>query len=261
MTTATLPSQPSFLKKHLFLGVTVSTILVIGIMVFSFALHMVNIESIGDANAYYTAAVKSMLGSWSNFFFVAAEPGGSVTVDKPPLGLWIEAIFAYFLGVSGFSVSLPNILAGVFGIPLLYSMVKKYMGELAGLVAAFVMAITPVFVATNRNNTMDGLLVFFLLLAAWAFIKATESGKLRWLLLGAFIVGLGFNIKMLQAFLPLPAFYALYFFGSKEGWLRKITNLGITTVCSLPFRFRGLSSSIWFPQTRVPTLARAMTTL
>ena len=222
--------QPSFLKKNIFLGLTISTVLVIVIMAFSFGLHMYNIESIGDANAYYTAAIKSMLMSWKNFFFVAAEPGGSVTVDKPPLGLWIEAVFAYFLGVSGFSVSLPNILAGVFGIPLLYAMVKKYMGEIAGLIAAFVMAITPVFVATNRNNTMDGLLVFFLLLAAWTFIKATESGKLTWLLLGAFIVGLGFNIKMMQAFLPLPAFYALYFFGSKTGWLRKIINLGIATV-------------------------------
>ena len=222
--------QSSFLKKKLFLGLTTSTVLVIVIMAFSFGLHMHNIESIGDANAYYTAAVKSMLMSWKNFFFVAAEPGGSVTVDKPPLGLWIEAVFAYFLGVSGFSVSLPNILAGVFGIPLLYAMVKKYMGELAGLVAAFVMAITPVFVATNRNNTMDGLLVFFLLLAAWTFIKATESGKLTWLLLGALIVGLGFNIKMMQAFLPLPAFYALYFFGSKEAWLRKIINLGAATI-------------------------------
>ncbi len=222
--------QPSFLKKKIFLGLTISTVLVIVIMAFSFGLHMYNIESIGDANAYYTAAVKSMLMSWSNFFFVAAEPGGSVTVDKPPLGLWIEAVFAYFLGVSGFSVSLPNILTGVFGIPLLYAMVKKYMGELAGLIAAFVMAITPVFVATNRNNTMDGLLVFFLLLAAWTFMKATESGKLTWLLLGAFIVGLGFNIKMMQAFLPLPAFYALYFFGSKTGWLRKIINLGIATI-------------------------------
>ncbi|NOT04479.1 MAG: hypothetical protein HOP27_07745 [Anaerolineales bacterium] len=230
MTTETIQSQPSFLKKNLFLGVTISTALVIVIMAFSFGLHMYNIEAIGDANAYYTAAVKSMLQSWSNFFFVAAEPGGSVTVDKPPLGLWIEAVFAYFLGVSGFSVSLPNIIAGVLGIPLLYAMVKKYMGELAGIIAAFVMAITPVFVATNRNNTMDGLLVFFLLLAAWTFIKATESGKLTWLLLGAFIVGLGFNIKMMQAFLPLPAFYALYFFGSKEAWLRKVINLGIATV-------------------------------
>lgn len=230
MTTETIPTQSSFLKRKLFLGLTISTVLVIVIMTFSFGLHMYNIEAIGDANAYYTAAVKSMLQSWSNFFFVAAEPGGSVTVDKPPLGLWIEAVFAYFLGVSGFSVSLPNILAGVFGIPLLYAMVKKYMGELAGLIAAFVMAITPVFVATNRNNTMDGLLVFFLLLAAWAFIQATESGKLTWLLLGAFIVGLGFNIKMMQAFLPLPAFYTLYFIGSKETWLRKMVNLGIATV-------------------------------
>ena len=233
MTTATLPMQPSFLKKNLFLGVTISTVLIIVIMAFSFGLHMYNIESIGDANSYYTAAVKSMLQSWSNFFFVAAEPGGSVTVDKPPLGLWIEAVFAYFLGVSGFSVSLPNIIAGVLGILLLYIMVKKYMGELAGLVSAFVMAITPVFVATNRNNTMDGMLVFTLLLAAWVFIQATESGKLRWLLLGAFIVGLGFNIKMMQAFLPLPAFYALYFFGSKEGWMRKIINLSLATVLML----------------------------
>lgn len=232
MTTASLPSQaqPSTLGKKILPGVTVGMLIVAAIMVFSFVLHMYNINAIENANQYYTAAVEAMLKSWSNFFFIAAEPGGSVTVDKPPLGLWIEAIFAYFLGVSGFSVSLPNILAGIFGIALLYSMVKKYMGEVAGIVAAFVMAITPVFIATNRNNTMDGMLVFTLLLAAWAFIRATETGKLRWLLLGAFIVGLGFNIKMLQAFLPLPAFYALYFFGSKKGWLKKILNLGIATI-------------------------------
>ncbi|MBE7434438.1 MAG: glycosyltransferase family 39 protein [Anaerolineales bacterium] len=232
MTIETLPPQvqSSLLGKRIFPGASLGALIVALIMTAAFALHMYNIDAIGNANEYYTAAVESMLKSWSNFFFVAAEPGGSVTVDKPPLGLWIEAVFAYFLGVSGFSVSLPNILAGVFGIPLLYSMVKKYMGELAGIVAAFVMAITPVFVATNRNNTMDGMLVFTLLLAAWAFIKATESGKTRWLMLGAIIVGLGFNIKMLQAFLPLPAFYALYFFGSKEGWFNKILNLVIATI-------------------------------
>ncbi|MBI3162027.1 MAG: glycosyltransferase family 39 protein, partial [Chloroflexi bacterium] len=233
MATATLPSQPSLLKRNLFFGVTPAIIIMIVLMALSFGVHMYNIDSINDANSYYTAAVESMLKNWSNFFFVAAEPGGSVTVDKPPLGLWIEAAFAYVLGVSGFSVSLPNILSGVFGIPLLYTMVKKYAGELAGIVAAFVMTFTPVFIATNRNNTMDGMLVFFLLMAAWAFIRATESGKLRWLLLGGLIVGLGFNIKMMQAFLPLPAFYALYFFGSKEGWIRKTVNLGLATVLML----------------------------
>ncbi len=223
-------SHSSLLDKKIFAGIRVGALIVAAIMLASFALHIYKIDSIGYANEYYTAAVKSMLQSWSNFFFAAAEPGGSVTVDKPPLGLWVEAAFAFALGVQGWVVSLPNMLAGIFSVPLLYSLVRKHAGEAAGLVAALVLTITPVFLATNRNNTMDGMLVFTLLLAAWAFIKAVETGKARWLMLGAFIVGLGFNIKMLQAFLPLPAFYALYFFGSKEGWLKKILNLGIAAV-------------------------------
>jgi len=233
MTTITLPNKPSFLTRKIALGITPAHILVVGIMLLSLTLHLSNLDTIGDANTYYTAAVESMTQSWHNFFFVTAEPGGSVTIDKPPLGLWIETAFAFVLGVDGWVVSLPNILAGVLSVPLLYYLVKKYMGEVAGLVAALVLVVTPVAIATGRNNTMDGMLVFTLLLAAWAFITATESGKVRWLFLGAFIVGLGFNIKMLQAFLPLPAFYALYFFGSKPGWRRKILNLGIATVILL----------------------------
>jgi len=233
MTTLTLTNKPSFLTRKIALGVTPAYLLVVGIMLLSLTLHLSNLDAIGDANTYYTAATEAMTQSWHNFFFVAAEPGGSVTIDKPPLGLWIEAVFAFVLGVEGWVVSLPNILAGVFSVPLLYYLVKKYMGEVAGLVAALVLVVTPVAIATDRNNTMDGMLVFTLLLAAWAFIAATETGKSCWLFLGAFIVGLGFNIKMLQAFLPLPAFYALYFFGSKTGWGRKILNLGVATVILL----------------------------
>ncbi len=46
-------------------------------------------------------------------------------------------------------------------------------------------------------------------------------------------MGLGFNIKMLQAFLPLPALYALYFFGTSKPWRQKIIQLGVTTVLLL----------------------------
>ena len=237
METTTISRPTSFLTQKFAFGITPAHILLVFIILLSIGLHFSNLDAIGDANTYYTAAVESMLKSWNNFFFVAAEPGGSVSVDKPPLGLWIEAAFAFVFGVSGTTVSLPNMLAGVLSVPLLYYLVKKYMGELAGLVAALVLVITPVAIATDRNNTMDGILVFTLLLAAWAFVAATENGKTRWLLLGAFIVGLGFNIKMLQAFLPLPAFYALYFLGAKTGWWRKIFNLGIATILLLVVSF------------------------
>ncbi|PKN93073.1 MAG: hypothetical protein CVU44_11630 [Chloroflexi bacterium HGW-Chloroflexi-6] len=200
-------------------------------------LRFYQLGATGVGNEYYAATVKSMLTSWHNFFFVAFEPGGSVTVDKPPLGFWLEALSAYFLGVTGFALALPNALAGTLAIPLLYSMLRKQFGVLAGLSAALVLASTPVTIAAERNNTIDGMLVFVLLLAAWAVWRSVESGQFRYLLLGAFIVGLGFNIKMLQAYMVLPALYALYFFGAKHGWGRRILHLGAATVLLLIVSF------------------------
>jgi len=219
------------------LRVTAPKIVLGLIIILATFLRFYNLDAIGDGNTYYTAAVESMLQSWKNFFFVAAEPGGSVTVDKPPLGLWPQAVSAYFLGVNGFAVALPQILAGILSVVVIYHLVKRYFGEVTGLLAALGLAITPVAIAVERNNTMDATLTFALLLAAWAFVKAADSGKLRWLLLGAFLVGLGFNIKMLQAFLPLPAFYALYFLGSQERWHRKLLNLVLATALLLLVSF------------------------
>ncbi|MGB8645375.1 MAG: glycosyltransferase family 39 protein [Anaerolineae bacterium] len=199
------------------------------IIVLAAVLRFANLSALGDANHYYAAAVKAMLQSWHNFFFVAAEPGGSVSVDKPPLGLWIQTLSAYFLGVNTLGLLFPEILAGLSSVAVVYHLVRRSFGTVAGLVAALALAVTPVVVATDRNNTIDSTLILTLLLAAWAFIKATETGKLYWLMLGAALVGLGFNIKMLEAFLPLPAFYALYFLGSKERLLFKIGKLTLAT--------------------------------
>jgi 4-amino-4-deoxy-L-arabinose transferase-like glycosyltransferase len=184
----------------------------------------------GIGNAYYGATVRSMLTSWKNFFFASYEPGGSVTVDKPPLGLWVQAISAFFLGVNGFALALPQAIAGVLSVPLLFYLVRRPFGDFAGLIAALALAIMPASIATERNNTMDGLLVFVLLLAAWAFIESVRRGRFRYLLLGAFIVGLGFNIKMLQALMPLPAFYLLYFLGAPHTWWKRIAHLAAASV-------------------------------
>ncbi|MCS6889819.1 MAG: glycosyltransferase family 39 protein, partial [Chloroflexus sp.] len=200
------------------------------ILILAAALRFVRLDSLGYVNRYYTAAVESMLQSWHNFFFVAAEPGGAVSVDKPPLGLWLQVLSAYFLGVNGFAVVLPQIIAGLLSVAVVYHLVQRSFGIIAGWTAALALALTPIVVATDRNNTMDSTLILTLLLAAWAFIKATESGRRRYLLLGAVLVGLGFNIKMLQAYLPLPAFYALYFLGASQSVRRKLIHLALTTV-------------------------------
>lgn len=196
-------------------------------------LRFYHLGSLSIGNTYYAATVKSMLTSWHNFFYASFEPGGSVTVDKPPLGFWIQAISAHFLGVNGFALALPQALAGVLSIPVLYHLVRRNFGILAGLTASLTLALTPITIATERNNTIDGLLVFMLLLAAWAFIKAAESGRLRYIILGAILVGAGFNIKMLQAVMPLPAFYLAYLLSGKHRWWVRLLQLGLATLVFL----------------------------
>jgi 4-amino-4-deoxy-L-arabinose transferase-like glycosyltransferase len=215
-------------------------------------LRFTNLSSLGYVNTYYTATVTSMLASWHNFFFVAAEPGGAVSVDKPPLGFWLQAASAFVFGVNTFGILLPQLLAGMLSVALLYHLVGRRFGPAAGLVAAFALATTPVVVATDRNNTIDSTLLFVLLLAAWAFIRATESGRIKYLLLGAVAVGLGFNIKMLQAFLPLPAFYAAYFLGAPGRWFRKVGKLAAASLVLACVSFSWITIVDLTPATQRP---------
>lgn len=173
-------------------------------------LSVFQLDRQGYGNTYYAAAVKSMLTSWRNFFFAAFDAGGFISVDKPPLGLWTQALSAKLLGFSGLSLFLPQILSGLLAIAVLYWLTRRAFGPLAGLVAAPALAVTPINAVTNRNNTMDSQLVLVLLLAAAAASLAAERGRLRWLLLSGALVGLGYNIKMLQAYPVLPGFVLAY---------------------------------------------------
>jgi len=199
------------------------------ILALSAFLNLLWLTSYGYGNIYYAATVKNMLTSWHNFFFASFD-AGFVSVDKPPLAFWIQAASAKLFGFDGWSLLLPQALAGVLSVGLVYHLVHRSFGLVAGLLAALALTLTPISVATNRHNNLEGLLVLTVLLAAWAFVLAAESGRLRWLLVGAILVGLGFNIKMLEAFLVLPAFYLLYLIAAPVSLRRRMIQLGLATV-------------------------------
>jgi len=177
------------------------------------------------ANTYYTVAVASMMENFHNFFYASLDSAGSVTVDKPPVAFWIQTISALLFGLHGWSVILPQALAGVGSVILVYLLVKPSFGTWAARIAAFGAAFTPVAVAVSRTNNIDSLLVFTLLLASWLLFRAVRKGGI-WSLLGAFaVIGVGFNMKMLQAYMVLPAFYLFYLLAAKHGWKKKATSL------------------------------------
>jgi 4-amino-4-deoxy-L-arabinose transferase-like glycosyltransferase len=213
-------------------------LLLSALLALSAFLNLSRLTSEGYGNIYYAATVKDMLASWHNFFFVSFD-AGFVSVDKPPLGFWIQAASAYLFGFHGWSLLLPQALAGVLCVALLYHLVGRSFGPVAGLLAALALALTPISVATDRSNNLESLLALTVLLAAWAFILAAETGRLRWLIVGALVVGVGFNVKMLEAFVVLPAFYLMYIVAARVGWRRRIIHLGLATIvivaASLPW--------------------------
>ncbi len=192
-----------------------------GVLLVSLFMDFFQLGQNGYGNLYYAAGVRSMTDSLHNFFFVSFDPGGFVTVDKPPLGFWLQTISAKIFSFTPFSIFFPQALCGVLAVLLLYYLVRRHFGVMAGLVAALALAVSPISVVTNRNNTIDGTLALILLLAAWAVIRAAESGKLRWLLLSAVFVGLGFNTKMAEAYLIVPALFMTYLLcAPRKVWTR-----------------------------------------
>jgi len=203
------------------------------ILALSGVLNIANLSLQGYGNAYYAAGVKSMTMSWSNFFFVSFDPSGFVSIDKPPLGFWIQALSAKIFGYSSWSLLLPQAIAGVISVGIIYIIVRKSIGTAAGLISALVLATTPVFVAVSRNNTVDNLLVLVLLLACWALSAAAEKGRFRWLALSLVLVGIGFNIKMLQAYMVIPAIYIVYLFSNAVSLKKRILHLAAGTAILL----------------------------
>ena len=179
----------------------------------------------GYANVYYSAGVKSMLLSWHNFFFLAADPAGLISIDKPPLGLWLQALSAKAFGFSPLSLLLPQAIAGVVTVAALYLIVRKRYGTLAASASALTLAVFPAFVAVSRDNNVDTLLILLMTLACGVALRAIETGRLRTLLGTAALVALAFNTKALAAYLVVPGIAAGYLYCAPGSPRRRVGHL------------------------------------
>jgi 4-amino-4-deoxy-L-arabinose transferase-like glycosyltransferase len=190
-------------------------------------LYLWDLGASGWANSFYSAAVQAGTKSWRAFFFGSSDSSNFITVDKPPAALWVMEISARIFGLSSWSVLVPQALEGVAAVAVLYAAVKRWASAGAGLIAALVMALTPVAALMFRFNNPDALLVLLLCGAAYATTIAIEKSSTRWLVFAFSLVGLGFITKMMQAFLVVPAMAAAYFLAAPAPFWRRARQLVI----------------------------------
>jgi 4-amino-4-deoxy-L-arabinose transferase-like glycosyltransferase len=192
------PGQPLWARPALL------AIAALAALAYGWGMGTVNLEP------YYGAAARSMSESWHNFIFGAFDPWGTVSVDKLPGALWVQALSLRVFGFHLWAIVLPQVVEGVLTVLVLYRAVRRVAGAAAGLVAALVLAVSPVTVLLNRGNISDSLLILLLVLAADATTRSFMTGRLGSLLMAGVWVGLAFQAKMLQAWIVLPALYLAY---------------------------------------------------
>lgn len=200
---------------------------------------------------YYGPAVRSMSSSWTAFFAGTYDPQATVTLDKLPGAFWVQALSARIFGFHAWSVLLPQVLACVATILLLYKMIHRWMGPAAGLLAAAGYATMPVVAALARTQISDVVLILLLVLAADAWQRAMLTGRLAPLLWSGVWVGLAFQTKMAQAWAVLPAFALVYLAAAPVSWRRRAGQVTLAGAVSLAVSF------LWIlPMLLIPASAR-----
>jgi 4-amino-4-deoxy-L-arabinose transferase-like glycosyltransferase len=231
------------------------------------ALRLIGLGAV-RLDPFYDAAVRSMGMSWKNFYFGAWEPGGSASIDKPPVDLWLQVASVKLFGFGSTSLKLPEALGGIAAVGLLYAAVKRIWGFAAGIGAALALAVMPVEVITARSDTMDAVMMALLVGALLLLVKACESGRTGWLLAAAAVLGVAFNVKLLETVVALPGLATIALLGfkrrvpaagptevakpattkAKAGWLRtRALPLAAAVVVYVVVALSWLSGTLLFP--------------
>jgi 4-amino-4-deoxy-L-arabinose transferase-like glycosyltransferase len=204
----------------------------LGIAALAAALYAWNITQAGLA-PFYSVAVKSMSESWKAFFYGALDPNATVTIDKLAGSFLPQALSARIFGFHAWSVALPQVIEGVIAVLAMYRVVRRWAGVVPGLLAAAIFALTPIAASMFGHSMEDGALTMCLVLAADAYQRAVSEGRFRSLLMAGVWVGLGFQAKMLQAWMVLPALAVGYLVAAPSPLRRRVAHLGAAFVVML----------------------------
>lgn len=203
---------------------------------------------------YYATAARSMSTSWRAFFFGAFDPQSTITLDKLSGFLLPQALSVRLFGFSSWSLALPQVLEGLVTIVAAYFIIRRWVGPIGGLVGATLMAATPLLVSMFSHPMEDGMLTMFSILALGALQVGIDAQKHRYVLLAGALVGLGFQAKMMQAWLPLPSMALVYLLVAAGSIRQKLWRLAAAAGVTLAVSLSWMTAIALVPANRRPVI-------
>jgi 4-amino-4-deoxy-L-arabinose transferase-like glycosyltransferase len=241
------PERQQPWERVVLVGLTVPAAVVYGWNVHRMHLHL-----------YYGAAVKSMSGSLTAFLYGAYDPAATLTMDKLPGVFWVQALSARLFGFHAWSVLLPQVLASLLAVLLLYRVVRDWMGPAAGILAAAAYASTPIVAALARTQVPDVLLVLLMILAASAWQRAMVTGALKPLLLCGVWLGLAFQAKMVHGWSAWVPFAVVYLVVASMPLRRRVAHLAAAASLTLAVSLAWVAAMLAVPASARPYVDGSM---
>jgi 4-amino-4-deoxy-L-arabinose transferase-like glycosyltransferase len=102
--------------------------------------------------------------------------------EKPPLFMWVTALFYRLFGVGEFSARAPSAISGLALIGVTYLIGRHAYGRRVGLLAAVILLSCYHFLSFSRFGTTDVMLTLFTCLAIYAYLRLGDEGQRWWYL-------------------------------------------------------------------------------
>lgn len=148
--------------------------------------------------------------------YITPKLNGVPFLDKPPLYYWLEAASMKLFGINKWAIRLPQALFGLLGCLLVYGFGRRFYSRKVGLLAAILMAVSPLYYFTARYANMDLEIAIWITASLMCFYRFYDSLKYRasphnyWIYLSAVCAGFGMLTKGLIG-LALPALVIFIF--------------------------------------------------
>lgn len=129
--------------------------------------------------------------------------------EKPPLFMWITALFYRCFGVSEFSSRMLGALCGVATIWLTFEIGRLLMDEWGGFAAALMLLTNGYFLLASRFEAINVPLALCFTVAAYGYLRALRGDPRWWYAVGA-AIGTAIMLKGAGGVpIPLALFLAL----------------------------------------------------
>ena len=204
------------------------------------ALRLYGLEDGHPGLAIYTSISANFARAPGGWLYPSMLADGSILADKPPAFFWIQGAFFALMGTTNFAARLPDALAGVASVFLLYVIIRRCHGAAPALVSAAALAVMPLDVNYSRSTFIEPVAVFVMMVAAYFAVRAVQERREGFFYAAAAVLGAAFLTKLWQGLLPAPAICAMALACRWTDWGRFVR---IAAVSAAAF----LAVALWWP--------------